>query len=96
MTSVRLPFRGTTIQPHRYRVLTGRGMGSVLLSRGGPGAASSYQDIDDYIHTVGFDPQQRRVLERGSTGSGISKGLESKLKSLSIAGSRKKRPNIVM
>jgi len=33
--------------------LTGSGMGSILMSRGGPGAGSSYASIPDFEHDTG-------------------------------------------
>ena len=34
---------------HRKKLMEGRGMGSVLLSKGGAGAGSSYPDMDAYM-----------------------------------------------
>ena len=38
---------------HYKKLMEGRGMGSVLLNKGGTGSASSYEGIDDYIATTG-------------------------------------------
>lgn len=85
--------------PFRHQVLTktgkhiqGMGMGSVLLSKGGPGGASSYIDIDDYISTTGRNPYR----SKGSRGQGLEK-LTSKLQKLEITPpSDIKRKNITM
>lgn len=91
-----LPHRNATIFSHAHRVKpSGTGMGSVLLSRGGPGGASAYRDMDDYIQTTGRDPLQdsmksRKVLE--SRGSGMSSKLADKLSKLTTdTGRRAKR-----
>lgn len=64
------------------KFLKGEGMGSVLLRTGGPGAASSYMDMDDYISTTGINPYTRTGV---SQGKGLPKGLSSKLSNLNIA-----------
>jgi hypothetical protein len=38
---------------HRKKLMEGKGMGSVILDKGGGGGASSYTSIDDYINTTG-------------------------------------------
>lgn len=79
----------------------GKGMkfigGSILLQKGGPGAASSYMDMDDYISTTGINPYTRAGVSQ-SKGSGIPKSITSKLSKLSIAPppAGPKRKNIVM
>lgn len=92
VSGIKLPFRNNVISARSKQVIRGCGNGSVLLSKGGPGAASSYQDMDDYIRTVGYDRGKKRVME----GSGMSKSLESKLKGLTISSGVKKKGNIVM
>jgi hypothetical protein len=91
ITKTTLPFRGQ-VMSHKGKHSSGQGMGSVLLNTGGPGSASSYIDIDDYIETTGNNPY-------GSKGKGI-KGLNelsSKLKNLNInPPSSIKRKNITM
>jgi len=70
--------------------MRGTGNGSVLLRTGGPGAGSSYMDMDDYIRTTGIDPYKRKTV-----GSGL-KSLGDKLSKLSIAPTSAVRKNIVM
>ena len=52
-----------------HRPLTGSGMGSVLLSKGGAGGGSSYPSIDSYENTTG--------LRVPSSGNGLGRKLES-------------------
>ena len=74
--------------------MKGEGMGSVLLRTAGPGAASSYMDMDDYISTTGMNPYTRAGV---SQGKGLPKGLSSKLSNLNIAPPvNTVRKNIVM
>jgi len=79
------------------KFVSGSGMGSVLLRTGGPGSASSYMDMDDYIATTGINPYTRAGVAQ-SKGSGMPKSITSKLSKLNIAqpveGPKKK--NIVM
>jgi hypothetical protein len=60
MTLVKLPFMHST-RKGVSKSVNGCGMGSVLLRTGGPGSASSYSDIDDYIATTGINPFTRKV-----------------------------------
>jgi len=93
----RLPFSNAVVIPHQKGTQTklgngvGCGMGSVLLSKGGPGSASSYMDIDDYIKQTGNNPSRGGQSE---SGQGIHK-ISSKLSKLNLdkAGKRK---NITM
>jgi hypothetical protein len=75
--------------------IQGKGMGAVGIRKGGPGAGSSYQNLDDYIETTGNNPETYAsdFVSRMSGGR-ISKKLSSKLSSLNIEP--KKRKNIVM
>lgn len=69
----------------------GRGMGSVLLSRGGPGGASSYSSVEDYLETT------NNRLGNGifPMGAGMNtSGLKKRLESLSIAPKNNKTKNI--
>ena len=76
--------------------IKGQGMGSVLLRTGGPGAASSYMDMDDYISTTGINPYTRAGVTQ-TRGSGLPKGLSAKLSNLNIAPpSGMQRKNIVI
>jgi len=100
VSSVNLPFSNARLKPHKpsifHNPLSGSGMGSVLLRKGGPGAASSYQDMDDYIATTGINPYTRAR----PTGRGLSDKLGSKLSNLKIesknASDLPKRKKIVM
>jgi len=84
-----LPFRGQVMHS-KGKYTSGTGMGSVLLQRGGPGGASSYIDIDDYLQQTG----------KKSIGSGVHKDfgkLSNKLSQLSIEPpSSIRRRNIIM
>jgi hypothetical protein len=78
-------------KPH----VQGKGMGAVVIRKGGPGAGSSYMDLEDYIHTTGNNPETYAAdFTAKMSGGRISKKLSSKLSSLSIEP--KKRKNIVM
>ena len=59
---IKLPFSNSKMTSHTKRFY-GQGMGSVLLSTGGGGAASSYSDMDDYIATTGINPYARKGME---------------------------------
>jgi hypothetical protein len=89
----KLPFSNTVIKPHNRTILTGSGMGSVLLRPGGGGGASSYMDLDDYIKTTGNNPYAKA---KHSTGYGLPKTLSSKLQNLNVVPEKSKRKNIVM
>lgn len=91
-----MPIMHSNLRSHRQR--QGRGMGSVILSRGGPGSASSYESVDDYVETTG------RQLGSGlGCGLGLGLGMKSgadrrglnrKLESLSVAPKKLKSKNI--
>lgn len=66
---------------HRKKIMEGRGMGSVLLSKGGAGSGSSYTSIDDYMNITGNSPA------RGS-------GLGEKLHKLIVKPLTRKPQNI--
>lgn len=66
---------------HRKKLMEGRGMGSVLLNKGGAGGGSSYESIDDYMNITGNSPA------RGS-------GLGEKLHRLIVKPLNKKPQNI--
>lgn len=74
--------------------MVGCGNGSVLLRTAGGGAASSYMDMDDYIHTTGLNPAKYKT----TSGSGL-KTLSDKLSKLSLEAKplvKGKIKNIVM
>lgn len=99
---IKLPFSNATMQAHSNKIiskLVGGGMGSVLLQKGGPGAGSSYMDMDDYIATTGINPYARSgVIQK--KGSGFSKPnlskLSDKLSKLNVVPDGVKRKNITM
>lgn len=92
----KFPFSNAVMASHTGKV-SGSGMGSVLLQTGGPGAGSSYRDIDDYISTTGINPYTR--ASKKTEGSGLS-SIASKLSKLNIespsVGKLPKRKNITM
>ena len=105
----KMPFSNATHTTHT-KVMIGRGlgtglgaglgtgMGSVLLRTGGPGAGSSYMDMDDYIRTTGINPNTRSRPAGSGLGAGL-KGMSSlsdKLSKLSIERPSSKKKNIVM
>jgi len=61
----------------------GSGMGSILLSKGGPGVGSSYESPESYESITG---QQ--------IGKGLSVGLTNKLSKLMVKPLANKKPNI--
>ena len=90
----KLPFSNAMVHPHSGRVHSkGSGMGSVLLRTGGPGAGSSYMDMDDYIATTGINPYARAK----SSGKGLE-SLSSKLSKLNVSPPdvKLKKKNITM
>ena len=95
-----LPGRNATVMSHVHRIKpAGTGMGSVLLQRGGPGSASGYRDIDEYISTTGRDPIREAEVIRSAlpSGRGISSKLADKLSKLSTGtGKRPKRITMSM
>ena len=54
MVHIQLPYSNARLHAHLGK--RGMGMGSVLLSKGGTGGASSYPDLDVYIHETGQNP----------------------------------------
>lgn len=84
-------FAGMSPKPH----IQGRGMGSVVIRKGGPGSGSSYADLQDYIDTTGNQPENyAEDFTRRMGGNGISRKLSSRLENLKLEPS--KRKNIVM
>lgn len=84
-----LPSVGSHIRTiTRQHAKRGRGMGSVLLSTGGPGSGSSYSSIDDYEHSTG-----RQVSGMGlSTRPRMSDTMVRKLTSLIPPAVKKVKP----
>jgi len=70
---------------HRKKLM-GSGMGSVLMSKGGAGAGSSYNSVSDYMATTG---------NRVNAGAGLGgRVLEDKLHRLIVKPLSKKPQNI--
>ena len=90
---IKLPMGGHTMMAHNQQV-SGKGMGSVLLSTAGGGAGSSYMDMDDYIRTTGIDPYARGQ-SKASRGFGL-RSISSKLQGLEIIPRSGRRKNITM
>lgn len=84
---VRLPGLNVTKRSHRKNFISGNGlgggMGSVLLRTPGPGGASSYPDMDDYIEVTKFNPLKPDILNKIS-GLGVSKPIRRKNITMSI------------
>jgi hypothetical protein len=95
VTHTKLPFSHVKAKPLLSRIsYAGTGMGSVLLRTGGPGAGSSYTDMDDYIRTTGINPYTRPgVLQ--PKGKGLQ-SLSSKLEKLAIIPDKHKKKKITM
>ena len=72
-----------TIHTGRRQHIHGRGMGSVLLNKGGAGSGSSYSSLDDYIATT-----------QNFSGRGIGKSLASMNKKIEGLLVKKKEKNI--
>lgn len=89
-----LPFRSQVMKGGHHHSI-GKGNGSILLQKGGAGSASSYMDIDDYIHQTGRNPYKGN--DSHVMGKGLQK-LSSKISKLEIEPSshRTVRKNITM
>jgi hypothetical protein len=67
--------------------MKGKGVGAVLLNKGGSGAGSSYSSLEDYMETTGLNPLQTK-------GKGLGK-MNAKLENLLIKTNKgKKEKNI--
>jgi hypothetical protein len=66
---------------HRKKLMEGRGMGSVILNKGGAGSGSSYESMDDYMNITGNNPL-------------AGSGLGQKLNKLIVKPLTKKPQNI--
>lgn len=76
--------------------MTGTGMGSVLLDKGGAGSGSSYYSMDDYLATTGGRVRGGAMRPR-PVGLGIGGAIEDKLQKLSVRPAeapRRKAQNI--
>lgn len=89
-TQISFPFSRSKMRAIT-RKMSGTGS-TVLLRKGGAGAASSYMDMDDYIATTGINPYTRASKPTGSSGQGL-KSITEKLSKLST-GMKPKIKNI--
>jgi hypothetical protein len=71
--------RSTDMLARNSTVLTGKGVGTVLLQIGGPGPASSYESVEDYEKITGVNPYAKTKVMEGSTRDTQGKGVLSKL-----------------
>ena len=72
----RIPSCGKGMVARHTRGIRGEGVGSVLLNKGGAGAGSSYDSLDEYIHTTGRNPYAQSS-GRGIGGDKFKASLES-------------------
>jgi len=87
-----LPMSNKSVSIGTRKYMRGRGMGSVLLNRGGAGGASGYESVGDYTATTGVDPYGR-PSSVSSTGRGLGQ-LNKKLEELAIKPRKRKEKNI--
>lgn len=64
--------------------MSGTGMGSILLDKGGPGVGSSYSSIDNYLATTGGAMKGGTKGMRSSKGLGVGGAIEDKLAKLVV------------
>jgi len=81
-----MPMSNGTLHIGRRQHINGRGMGSVLLNKGGAGSGSSYSSVDDYIATT-----QRNPFSGGSIGKTSLANMNKKIEGLLV---KKKEKNI--
>jgi hypothetical protein len=87
-----LPMSNKSVAIGTRKYMRGRGMGSVLLNRGGAGGASAYESVGDYTATTGVDPYAR-PSSVSTTGRGLGQ-LNKKLEELAIKPRKRKEKNI--
>jgi len=70
---------GSSIHIHGIRKKAAHAFsgGSILLQKGGPGAASSYSGLNDYMNTTGLNPYNTSSAISGRGLSQIHKHLEN-------------------
>ncbi len=86
------PMSGHRMRAINKKLISGRGT-TLLLNKGGPGSASSFESIDEYISTTGINPYEK-AKERSTQLSGQGfKGITDKLSKLSL-GTKPKLKNI--
>lgn len=99
----RMPRADKIFRPHTMQgrvvvsKMSGTGMGSVLLNKGGVGGASSYSSMEDYLHTT-EGGRVRPPVAPVSAGVGLGGAIQRKLESLALKPEpkqyRKKPSNI--
>ena len=80
-----MPMSNGTLHTGR-RHIHGKGMGSVLLNKGGAGSGSSYSSLDEYIATTHENP-----FSGGSIGKKSLASMNKKIEGLLV---KKKEKNI--
>ena len=73
-----MPMSNGTIHTGRRQHIHGRGMGSVLLNKGGAGSGSSYSSVEDYIATTHENPFSGGAIGKKSLAS-MNKKIEGRL-----------------
>lgn len=86
-----LPGSTKSIAIGTRKYMRGRGMGSVLLNKGGAGGASAYESVGDYTATTGVNPYERTGFDKSGRGLG---SLAKKMEELTIKPKKKKEKNI--
>lgn len=96
---IHFPMRSTDMLARNSTVLTGKGVGTVLLQIGGPGPASSYDSVEDYEKITGVNPYAKTKVMEGINrveGKGVlSKLTAERLRKLT-ANPGPRRKNITM
>jgi hypothetical protein len=83
---------------HITNKMSGCGMGSVLLDRGGTGGASSYTSLGEYKRTTGEGMRSMMKVKPAvmprefSRGKGIGGEIEAKLQSLQLKDDKRRKP----
>ena len=90
---IHFPTRSTDMLARNRTVLTGKGVGTVLLQIGGPGPASSYESVEDYEKITGVNPYAKTKVMEGK--GVISKLTAERLRKLT-ANPGPRRKNITM
>lgn len=91
MRHLTIPFSNSKIStvPGLQSRRVGRGMGSVLLQPGGPGAASSYPSVESYESTTG---RKIEPMMSAYSGKGLGAGLKAKIRALIPKPTKERKP----
>ena len=65
-----LPMTNKSVNIGTRKYMKGRGMGSVLLNKGGAGGASAYESVGDYTATTGVNPYANSGISTMGRGLG--------------------------